>query len=98
MLTERQRKAQTLARELTAMGAFVTTPLPLGDNTNLRFQVLDAHAEEILRMLREAEFDAKYISSGPRFCLNYQTEPASVYEVAFSDAEDSDMGRPHSCS
>ena len=64
------------------MGAWVITALPLGDG-NLCFQVLDAHAEEILRMLREAEFDARYISSGPRFCLNYTTEMASVYEVAF---------------
>jgi len=65
------------------MGAWVITALPVGDNTNLRFQVLDAHAEPILAALREGEWEAKRISTGPRFCLSYKTEPASVYEVAF---------------
>ena len=64
LLTERQRKAQTLARELQAMGAWVTTALPLGDG-NLRFQVLDAQAEPILAALREGEWDARYIRQRP---------------------------------
>src|SRR5262245_50447965 len=46
-------KGSDARRRTRGHGSLGHTALPLGDNTNLRFQVLDAHAEGILQMLRE---------------------------------------------
>jgi hypothetical protein len=80
-LTERQEKAETLARELREMGAAVTSALPLADGTNLKFQILQSRAEPVLEALREGDWDANFISSGPRFELDGTTPLANVYEI-----------------
>jgi hypothetical protein len=67
VLTERQQRAQTLANELRAAGAAVISALPLADNANLRFQVLDAHAEAVLGEVIDEEMVAKAISAQEDF-------------------------------
>src|SRR5262245_49294025 len=79
--SERQKKAEVLAAELRTMGAAVTNPMPLADGAKLRFQILDSLAPPVLEALKEGEWDARFVSQGPRFCLDGTTPLASVYEI-----------------
>jgi hypothetical protein len=80
-LTERQRKADVLASELRTMGAAVVNPMPLADGANLRFRILDSLSAPVLEALREGDWDAHFVSSGPEFRLDGSTPLAHVYEV-----------------
>src|SRR5512133_597576 len=80
MLTERQRKADTLARELQAAGATVTSPLPLGD-APLRFRVLASLAGPILEDLKQGGWTAHFLSSGPEFRFDGTTPHSHLYEI-----------------
>ena len=80
MLSDRQKKAETLARELQAAGAAVTTALPLADGAKLRFQVLDSIAEAVLEDLRGSEWSPAFVSTLPRI-THKGMEAASVYEI-----------------
>ena len=81
MLTERQKKAEVLARELKEMGAAVTNPMPLADDANLRFRILATLADPILEALKEGDWNAHFITSGPEFRLDGTTPLANTYEV-----------------
>jgi len=52
-LTERQQKAEGLARWLKNLGAFVTNPMPLAGNQRLRFDVLHTDRNAVLAKLAE---------------------------------------------
>jgi len=80
-LTERQKKAQTLAHELRAAGATVTSALPLFDGSPLRFRVLAPLAEEIVADLKKEGWSANFVTSGPEFHLNGSTPLANTYEI-----------------
>jgi hypothetical protein len=81
MLTERQEKAETLARELQEMGAVVTSPLPLADGCSLRFRVLAAKEAEILEELRAGDWSFHFVTSGPEFRLDGSTPLSHTYEI-----------------
>jgi hypothetical protein len=52
LLSERQQKAEQLARELRKLeGVWVSSPLPLDDNAKLRIQVLDSRKNEVISLL-----------------------------------------------
>ena len=54
LLTERQQRAQVLARELEKLeGVWVTSPLPLDDSKRLRVQVLDSERNEVTQTIRD---------------------------------------------
>jgi hypothetical protein len=80
MLTERQKKAETLAHELRAAGAAVTSALPLADGAKLRFQVLDSIAEAVLADLRDSEWSPALVGSLPRICIDGM-KAASLYQI-----------------
>ena len=81
MLTERQKKAEVLARELRQIGATATSALPLVDGAPLRFRVLATRAEAVLRDLAEADWDARFVSSAPEFRLDGTTALSYTYEI-----------------
>ena len=81
MLTERQRTAESLAREIAKMGAWVVSPMPLDDSAKLRFQVLDADRDKVLEKLSSWNWSPALLSTGPRFCIDGTTKTASLYEV-----------------
>ena len=56
VLSERQQKAQSLARWLADIGAFVTSPLPLDPMRRLRFQVLHSDRDAVLAKIREQDW------------------------------------------
>jgi len=63
-LTERQQAAARLTRELQALGATVTSVLPLADGHNLRFWVSDYKKREILAALADAGYEPIFIGMG----------------------------------
>jgi len=81
MLTERQRKAAVLARELKAAGANVTSPLPLYDGSPLRFRVLAPLAEQIVQDLKEEGWTANFLTSGREFHLSGVTKLSHTFEI-----------------
>src|SRR5262249_46749046 len=48
LMNERQKRAETVARELRQLGATVTNALPLPDGQNLRFWCSDYKKREVL--------------------------------------------------
>jgi len=61
VLNERERKAATLVRELSQLGATVTTVLPLADGQHLRFWVSDYKKREVLTALADAGYEANFL-------------------------------------
>src|SRR5262245_11238958 len=51
MMSGRQQQAAVIAGELSKMGAFVLSPLPLNDVNPLRFQILQTDIERILPII-----------------------------------------------
>jgi hypothetical protein len=52
LLSERQQKAEQLARELRKLeGVWVSSPLPLDDSAKLRIQVLDSRKNEVIELV-----------------------------------------------
>ena len=80
-LTERQKKAQTLAHELRAAGAVPTSPLPLYDGSPLRFRVSAMLSESIVQDLKEEGWEARFVTSGPEFRLDGSTPLSHTYEI-----------------
>jgi len=87
MLTERQKKAETLARELRAAGANVTSPLPLYDESPLRFRVSAVLAESIVEELRAEGWDPRFVTSEPEFSLDGTTKPSHTFEINLPSSE-----------
>jgi hypothetical protein len=80
-LSERQQKAQALARAINAMdGATVLSPLPLADNAKLRIQVLKEHEQEVFEKLAEWGWQPMLVGSFPRVCADGMKE-ANAYEI-----------------
>lgn len=69
-LTERQKTAERLVRELQALGATVTNVLPLAEVSNLRFWVSDYKKNEILQQLTDAGYQPVFLGVGFQFCIN----------------------------
>ena len=82
-LTERQKTAEALAREINRMGhAWVTTPLPLDASAKgIRFQVLDSAREKILERLASWDWSLTWCGSVPRI-THKGLEQASLYEIS----------------
>src|SRR5262245_32747774 len=65
-LTPRQETAQRLTRELQALGATVTNPLPLGAGENLRFWCSDYKKNELLQQLKDAGYEVVFVGMSPQ--------------------------------
>ena len=57
LLNERQKTAERLTRELSQLGATVTSNLPLGEDQNLRFWCSDYTKREVLQALADAGYE-----------------------------------------
>jgi hypothetical protein len=77
----RQERAATLARELTAMGVAVISPLPLADGYPLRIRVLASLADKVLEELKAGAWDTHFITSGPEFRPDGSTPMSHVYTI-----------------
>jgi hypothetical protein len=80
LLTERQRTADALMRELHRLGAWVVSPLPLRDDAQLTFQVLDTDRSQILPKLSEWGWGTTLAGNTPRI-TNRGMEAATVYQL-----------------
>jgi hypothetical protein len=80
LLNERQQTAEALTREINAMGAWVVSPMPLDDNSKLRFQVLDRDRNAIIEKLSSWDWSPIFVSVLPRICPNGMVS-ASLYEI-----------------
>jgi hypothetical protein len=80
MLSERQRTAESLARELHLMGAWVTSPMPLDNGAKLRFQVLDTDRNAVVEKLSSWNWSPAFVSILPRVCPDGM-KLASLYEI-----------------
>jgi hypothetical protein len=69
MLTERQKKADLLARELRqCKGCWVVSALPLDSNTRgIRVQILDSERDSVVKDLCEGGWIPNMVSPFPRF-------------------------------
>jgi hypothetical protein len=80
LLTDRQRTAQALAKELLAMGAWVINPLPLDDNAKLRFQVMDVDRDRVIEKLSSWDWSPTLVGFHPRI-TSRGMEAATLYEI-----------------
>jgi hypothetical protein len=80
MLTERQKTAEALAREISRMGGWVVSPMPLDASARLRFQVLDESREKVLEILSSWDWSPAFCGMLPRITLNGM-RPGSIYEI-----------------
>ena len=80
MLSERQRTAESLAREIGRMGGWVVNPMPLDSNARFRFQVLDKDRDKVLEILSSWDWFPSLCGSQPRITINGM-EPATLYEL-----------------
>src|SRR5262249_15765168 len=78
--TDRQRTAQALSHSINAMGAWVTSPLPLDDKARLRFQVLDTDRERVIEKLSSWDWSPVPVSFLPRISPAGM-QPATLYEI-----------------
>jgi hypothetical protein len=68
-LSERQKTAERLTRELQAFGATVTSVLPLEDGRNLRFWIDDYRKKEVLQQLKDGGYDEPvFLGMSPQIC------------------------------
>ena len=79
-LTDRQRMAQALAREINAMGAWVVSPLPLDDKAKLRFQVMDTDRDAVISKLASWDWAPVPVSVMPRITPRGM-QAAMLYEI-----------------
>jgi hypothetical protein len=82
MLSERQKKADRLARELAQCpGCWVVSPMPLADDVRaLRFQLLDKNRDEVISELCQSGWIPNLVSAFPRF-TGSGLVAASMFEV-----------------
>jgi hypothetical protein len=80
LLTERQRTADALMRELHRLGAWVTNPLPLREDAQLMFQVLDTDRSQILQKLSEWGWGVTLAGNTPRI-TSRGMEAATLYQL-----------------
>ena len=79
-LTERQKTAQALSHSIAAMGAWVTSPLPLDDKANLRFQVMDTDRDAVISKLASWDWSPVPVSILPRITPRGM-QAATLYEI-----------------
>jgi hypothetical protein len=81
LLTERQKTAEALAREISRMGhAWVTSPLPLDDNAKLRFQVMDSDRDAVISKLASWDWSPVPVTALPRITTRGM-QAATLYEI-----------------
>jgi hypothetical protein len=80
ILSDRQKTAESLAREINRMGAWVINPMPLDSGAKLRFQVLDGDREKVLEKLSSWDWSPAFCGTFPRICFDGM-KPANVYEI-----------------
>jgi hypothetical protein len=82
LLSERQKIAERLTRELQALGATVTSVLPLRDDARLRFSVLDAARPKVLQELADGGWQVVFAGTNPSFFHPDGTmRLASIFEI-----------------
>jgi hypothetical protein len=83
VLSERQKKADLLAKELgQCSGTWVITPLPLNDDTRaLRFQVLDSERDSVISELCSCGWIPSQLQYHPRMSPTGWL-PAQLYEIS----------------
>src|SRR5262245_61470187 len=79
-LTSRQLQAEVLCRDIQRLGAWCLSPLPLREDSRLRFQVLDGDHEELLEMLTNAGWSPILCNHGLRFTPE-GAKPSIIYEI-----------------
>jgi hypothetical protein len=79
-LTERQRTAEALAREIQKLGGWVTSPMPLDHGAKLRYHVLDKDREKVLEILSSWNWSPAFVSVLPRVTPGGMLS-ASIYEI-----------------
>ena|SRR5215475_9103790 len=82
LLNERQKTAEKLTRELSALGATVTTGLPLGADQNLRFWCSDYQKREVLQALKDAGYEPEFLGMRPQVDIkSYSMGLVNCFEV-----------------
>src|SRR5262245_16867459 len=82
VLSERQQKAQALARELGSLeGVWIVNPMPLPDHSKLRVQILDTVRNRVLQMLKDAGYEPQFVTILPRVHNVQFDMGAAVYEI-----------------
>jgi hypothetical protein len=66
LLSERQKTAERLTRELQSLGATVTSVLPLAGDKHLRFWVSDYKKNELLQQLADAGYEPIFTGMTPQ--------------------------------
>ena len=69
LLTERQKRAENITRELQRLGATVTNVLPLAEGRPLRFWVSDYQKKELLQQLAGAGYTPTFLG------MTFQVDP-----------------------
>jgi hypothetical protein len=83
VLTNRQQLARKLVDELNKFeDVWVTSPLPLRDGTRLHIQILDRSRNEVVQIIKDLGYDARFVSVLPRITSTW-TQAACLYEVDF---------------
>jgi hypothetical protein len=80
-LTERQETAEALAGEISRLGAWCVSSMPLNADAKLRFQVCDEDREKVLEKLSSWNWSPVFVASLPRVTFNGM-QAASLYEIA----------------
>src|SRR5262245_24920302 len=80
ILNERQRTAESLAREIQRLGAWVCSPLPLNDFNRLRYQVRDCDRAQVMEKLSTWGWSPTWRGSMPRI-TPAGFEAASLFEI-----------------
>src|SRR5262249_44340574 len=82
-LTERQKTAQQISRELQGLGATVTSVLPLAEGRPLRFWVDDYKKREVLQALTDAGYSPTFIGMQPQVdAKSYSMGLVNNFELA----------------
>src|SRR5262249_7575847 len=68
LLTERQKRAENITREIQRLGATVTNVLPLAEGRPLRFWVSDYRKKEVLQQLTDAGYQPVFLGTGFQVC------------------------------
>jgi hypothetical protein len=88
LLTERQQQARALSDELSNLGAFVISPLPLDNNAKLRIQVLEnCNKNRIFQAIADWGFGVPvFVTMLPRV-THVGMAIAAVYEIPIPKAQ-----------
>jgi hypothetical protein len=95
LLTERQKAAEKLSRELHVLEAECVSPLPLREDSRMRIYIREDAKKAVLQQLKDGGWEAYFVSMLPQFYAPVgNMQLVHVYEIDLPPERQPVVGEP----